>query len=297
VRSSAANRLFWPCVVALFAGGGWTAYINLFKPANAPPPTTITTTSNQNGVVIGTVNGTVQLPAEPATTSKLSAGIDPRQIDDLVNAARQYGQTEQKLTQSQIDVETARKISNEWRYLYFARAAPHSIDMLRELAAYPLYHPTVTEFSQRWSAVFSESTLSSEYAVKQILADGEWISDTDGRISVTAEGLRLLAVFHQMPAVVTTQSAVSPSFKCEDARIWVERAICATPKLATLDVQTKDLYLKWRTASGDANFSRDEQAEWRRTSRDVCTVTSCIELAYTNRFAELSRRLGGTTEK
>lgn len=275
--------------VALTFGGGWAA----FKSTKAAGPATTNngpvTSSATSGVAIGTVNGNVITPTAPVVSPNTS--IPVTQLGSILDTAREYGQTEQKLEQSQSDVATWREQATEWRYLYVGQAAPRAIDMLKQLAQYPQYHPTVDQFANLWQPAFGGSNIAPQYAINQILAEGGWISEDGGTISVTPEGLHLLNVFHQMPTIETSANSTIPSFDCSKASSQVELTICKTPELAQLDEQATSLYLKWRDKSQDIKSAINDQAAWRRTYRDTCENVACIQEAYSERVKELAARL------
>jgi uncharacterized protein YecT (DUF1311 family) len=86
-------------------------------------------------------------------------------------------------------------------------------------------------------------------------------------------------------AMRTTES--SPSFDCTKASTSVENMICADPKLAAADRDTAAAYKAKLAASADKSGLRQQQAAWRRTVRDACTDTACLESAYKQRLVEL----------
>ncbi len=80
--------------------------------------------------------------------------------------------------------------------------------------------------------------------------------------------------------------AASPSFSCSKARSATERAICASPALATADRAHARLYAntvaKARRVSDANAVARVRQAERGvRSNRDACgTDAACIRAAY-----------------
>lgn len=84
--------------------------------------------------------------------------------------------------------------------------------------------------------------------------------------------------------------AASPSFDCRRARNNAERAICADPGLADLDVRMARRYARMQNnVDGKAaQILRDEQREWLRR-RDACETRSCVALMYETRAARMDR--------
>ncbi|WP_147692796.1 lysozyme inhibitor LprI family protein [Vogesella mureinivorans] len=78
-----------------------------------------------------------------------------------------------------------------------------------------------------------------------------------------------------------------PSFDCAKASTTVEKMICTDPKLAAADRDTAAAYKVKLAASADESGLKQQQANWRRSVRDICTDTDCLEGAYKQRLAEL----------
>lgn len=96
-----------------------------------------------------------------------------------------------------------------------------------------------------------------------------------------------LASIAATPADAMSTTESSPSFDCAKASTTVEKMICANPKLAAADRDTAAAYKAKLAASADKNGLKQQQANWRRTVRDACTDTACLEGAYKQRLAEL----------
>lgn len=96
-----------------------------------------------------------------------------------------------------------------------------------------------------------------------------------------------LASIAATPADAMSTTESSPSFDCAKASTSVEKMICATPKLASADRNTAAAYKAKLTASVDKSGLKQQQANWRRTVRDICTDTACLESAYKQRLVEL----------
>lgn len=276
-------------VAALVVGsGGLVALAPLFK-TTQPTPTTSVSTGPQ-GISIGTVNGSVEIPAAPGATP--ASGVDPAALRSLVESARLNGQTEERLAQTHRDMVLLRQQTGEWRYLYFTVSVPRAIDMLRELAAYPQYHPSHDAFAQRWAGLFSGSSMSSAQAITQVLVGGGWVHDTSEGLEIAPEGLRLLARFGQLPTVASSPArSIKASFDCVAATTWTERTICSDARLAEQDVALTRVYLSWRQLSPSTAAAREDQATWRRNVRDACTDVACLMAAYAERTEDLRTRV------
>lgn len=83
----------------------------------------------------------------------------------------------------------------------------------------------------------------------------------------------------------------SPSFNCAKAATDVERMICTSPEIASLDVK---LSKALKTATPDA---KAEQKQWLSTVRDTCTDMPCVQDAYQTRLDTLAAAsMAATTE-
>ena len=107
----------------------------------------------------------------------------------------------------------------------------------------------------------------------------------------------------QLPQLIDElQAGVRPSFDCARAALKVEKSICQSGELATLDLA---LDWTWRHLSRSAKDLADQRA-WLRSVRDCSAqgqliqdvgsaelegLDACIGRAYVNRIAELAPRL------
>lgn len=96
-----------------------------------------------------------------------------------------------------------------------------------------------------------------------------------------------LASIAATPADAANAADNSPSFDCAKASTNVEKMICGDPKLAAADRDTAAAYKVKLAASADESGLKQQQANWRRSVRDICTDTDCLEGAYKQRLAEL----------
>ena len=77
-----------------------------------------------------------------------------------------------------------------------------------------------------------------------------------------------------------------PSFDCTKASTPVEKAICAEPKLAMLDVSVAEAYKAVLATAPDKEAVKRQQSDWRRNVRDVCSTSTCIVQAYMTRMEQ-----------
>lgn len=83
----------------------------------------------------------------------------------------------------------------------------------------------------------------------------------------------------------TTTSAAS--FKCNESKTSVEKAICFDPNLSKLDELMKAEYDKIRTDITRRKELFNTQRDWRNLVRNQCTTFECIRLSYTTRIEQL----------
>ncbi len=101
--------------------------------------------------------------------------------------------------------------------------------------------------------------------------------------------LCIFALFTSFTALLTTAHAAS--FDCSKAAKPVERMICETGNLSTLDEQLSAAYkatMKAATTASTTNTSdvlKSSQQRWLRSTRDACKDVQCLEKAYVSRIA------------
>ena len=83
-------------------------------------------------------------------------------------------------------------------------------------------------------------------------------------------------------------SVVAASFDCTKASSEVERAICASASISSLDSQLGVVYATALASSSEAAALRAEQRRWLRQVRDKCPDQDCIATAYRQRTRELN---------
>jgi uncharacterized protein YecT (DUF1311 family) len=84
-------------------------------------------------------------------------------------------------------------------------------------------------------------------------------------------------------------ATVSPSFDCTKASLLTEQLICTNDALSTLDVRMANLYSSALARTADKEALKKVQRAWLKTRRDVCPDVACLQRAYQERIAELSR--------
>ncbi len=105
--------------------------------------------------------------------------------------------------------------------------------------------------------------------------------------------LGTLALFTAFTALLTTAHAAS--FDCSKAAKPVERMICETDNLSTLDEQLSAAYkatMKVPRPSNAANtyeVLKSSQQRWLLNTRDACKDVQCLEKAYVSRIAFVLR--------
>ena len=92
-------------------------------------------------------------------------------------------------------------------------------------------------------------------------------------------------------------SALASDIQCGRPDNDVEKMICASPKLTALDEEMTTLYrrIESETAGVDGetgkpiNRIKDEQTIWITSVRNQCASTRCLEDAYNERMARMSK--------
>jgi uncharacterized protein len=81
----------------------------------------------------------------------------------------------------------------------------------------------------------------------------------------------------------------APSFSCARASNAVERAVCAEPALAELDVRVADEYKKALGLHADKAALRENQRQWLREMHSQCATApvQCAHKYYRVRLAQL----------
>lgn len=91
-------------------------------------------------------------------------------------------------------------------------------------------------------------------------------------------------------------SAAAQSFDCAKAQTRVEKMVCADRAIADLDEYLGRYYAASRAEIPEAaSCLQADQAQWLKTTRDVCADGACLRSAYLNRLAELDPLQPGAT--
>jgi len=107
--------------------------------------------------------------------------------------------------------------------------------------------------------------------------------------------LRCLCAALVALTAVSASSAATPSFLCSKARTWVEKTICASDRLAELDMELAQDYarmLKVLTGDGEKTFTAEQRKWWaeRGTCQKDADPSGCLERRYQARIAALTSR-------
>jgi len=101
---------------------------------------------------------------------------------------------------------------------------------------------------------------------------------------------RTASLSEKASAAPSSSGHASPSFDCAKASNPVERAICANPALAELDITLAAAYKKSLAAAADKEALKVRQRQWLQQMSDQCANANdvaCIQEHYTKRLAEL----------
>jgi uncharacterized protein len=86
------------------------------------------------------------------------------------------------------------------------------------------------------------------------------------------------------------------SFNCQKAGTPVEQMICADAALSELDEHLGRYYAAGRAELAEAaSCLQTDQAQWLKSTRDVCRSAACLKTAYLNRLGELDSLQPGVT--
>jgi uncharacterized protein len=82
---------------------------------------------------------------------------------------------------------------------------------------------------------------------------------------------------------------LAAGFDCSKAATQVEKVICASSELSTLDEHLSRYYegAKYALPEGEACLKSD-QLHWLKSVRNVCKDNACLKIAYLNRLSELN---------
>lgn len=88
-------------------------------------------------------------------------------------------------------------------------------------------------------------------------------------------------------SLVLLGAAQAASFDCNKAQTQVEKLICASNKLSTLDESLDKAYRQALKRAATREQPIIGQRQWLRNERNVCQTDACLEAAYTRRIREL----------
>ena len=93
----------------------------------------------------------------------------------------------------------------------------------------------------------------------------------------------LVAIIMVAPSV-----AIGASFNCSKASTSVEKTICASKALSSLDEQLAKAYESVILSSDHPDVVKRHQKDWLRNIRDKCRDETCLKSAYEHRLAQLA---------
>jgi uncharacterized protein len=93
----------------------------------------------------------------------------------------------------------------------------------------------------------------------------------------------LVAIIMIAPSV-----AIGASFNCSKTGSSVEKTICASKALSSLDEQLAKAYESVILLSDHPDVVKSHQKEWLRNIRDKCQDETCLKSAYEHRLAQLA---------
>lgn len=88
--------------------------------------------------------------------------------------------------------------------------------------------------------------------------------------------------------MVASSIAIGASFNCSKAGTSVEKTICASKTLSSLDEQLAKTYESVILLSDRPDVIKNHQKEWLRNIRDKCEDENCLKSAYEHRLAQLA---------
>ncbi len=81
-------------------------------------------------------------------------------------------------------------------------------------------------------------------------------------------------------------SSSAPSFNCAKAGTEVEKAICGSKPLSSLDAVMAKVYT---SAASSKKTTKADQVNWLNTVRNTCQDVECLAVKYSARILELAR--------
>lgn len=95
---------------------------------------------------------------------------------------------------------------------------------------------------------------------------------------------------------LSATGAYAVSFDCQQATSFVEKAICQNQTLSGLDDELDTLYVTLKEGSKKPEILKKQQLKWLAKIRNACQNDTCLEKAYQNRIATLSKMLDKRNE-
>lgn len=105
----------------------------------------------------------------------------------------------------------------------------------------------------------------------------------NGRIVMRVVRPSVVAIIMVAPSI-----AIGASFNCSKAGTSVEKTICASKALSSLDEELGKAYGSVILSSDDPDVVKRHQKEWLRNLRDKCQDEICLKNVYEQRLAQLA---------
>lgn len=88
--------------------------------------------------------------------------------------------------------------------------------------------------------------------------------------------------------VFVAEPLQAASFDCAQASKKIEKTVCSSPELSSLDKELGDAYQSALAQSSNANQLKADQRTWLREVRNQCQTTTCLVEVYKQRLAALA---------
>ena len=110
------------------------------------------------------------------------------------------------------------------------------------------------------------------------------------RLAYSLKAIVLMVAFVVLAAPVP-QAAYAAGIDCKYGHTFVEKAICASPRLSRLDHEVASMYATATNVALRPDLLKEEQHRWLRDVRNVCGDVACLRRVHEDRLAELSVRI------
>lgn len=87
--------------------------------------------------------------------------------------------------------------------------------------------------------------------------------------------------------IFVPHNSYSASFDCQKSKTFIERTICGSPKLSSLDDQLALVYTRALESTSDQDEIRKNQRTWLRNVRNVCLNEECLIQTYEQRIQSI----------